>query len=70
MFAQGIYLILQFIQAKHKQKGSLEPLFQKKKIKIQPPPSLIETTSQLLIIILNILIWGITHILRNPHSHI
>ena len=45
MFAQGIYLILQFIQAKHKQKGSLEPLFQKKKkkIKTQPPPSLIET---------------------------
>ena len=37
MFAQGIYLILQFIQAKHKQKGSLEPLFQKKKkIKIWP----------------------------------
>ena len=26
MFPQGIYLILQFIQAKHKQKGSLEPL--------------------------------------------
>ena len=72
MFAQGIYLILQFIQAKHKQKGSLEPLFQKKKkkIKTQPPASLIETIPQLLIIILNILVWGITHILRNPHSHI
>ena len=37
MFAQGIYLILQFIQAKHKQKGSLEPLFQKKK-KLKPNP--------------------------------
>ena len=38
MFAQGIYLILQFIQAKHKQKGSLEPLFQKKKKKLKPNP--------------------------------
>ena len=38
MFAQGIYLILQFIQAKHKQKGSLEPLFQKKK-KLKSDPT-------------------------------
>ena len=69
MFAQGIYLILQFIQAKYKQKGSLESL--KKNLKPNPPTPLpcqilIETIPQLLIRILNILVWGIIHILETP----